>query len=458
MQLVRALAGFTRGESDNVRKAMGKKIIKMLDELEEKFYEGCEKEQTLTRDVAKDLWEKFKEFAKYAFNKSHAIAYSVVANQCAYLKANYTAEFLAASMSSNLNDTDQLALFVVDAKTNFNIPIVAPDINQSDSLFTVKNGKIIYGLAAIKGVGAVATDAIVAERNANGKFKNLTDFAKRCANIINKRILEAFAKVGVLAALEPNRAAIYMNADAILSYAAKSRTAANSLSLFANTTEDDVAEDRLGKNLQKVQSWSFGQRLENELSALGFYISAHPLDQYKHLISRAKLATSASLETLADRKPVQIAANVSSFSRRKTKAGKDMITMNASDSFGNIDAIAFGQSAAEFAQTLSADSIVLIAGKVSNRDDRVSIFVDSIAPLSQWVARVAKKITLDIFDVASLPNVKKAIDTLNRGNTRVIFNLHGADKVATMALPDSVELGGTTVADLAGFGIKVGVE
>ena len=458
MQLTRVLAGFTRGQSDNVRKAMGKKIAKMLDELEGKFYDGCEKEQTLNRDQAKALWEQFKEFAKYAFNKSHAVAYSIVANQCAYLKANYTPEFLAASMSSNLNDTDQLALFVDDAKSNFGIQIVAPDINESESLFTVRNGKIIYALAAIKGVGTVATDAIVAERRANGKFKNLTDFAKRCATIVNKRILEAFAKVGVLDSLEPNRAAIFMNADAILSYASKSREGANSLSLFANTIEDDVAEDRLRKNLPNTSPWTFAQRLENELSALGFYISAHPLDQYKHLINRAKLATSATLASMGDRKPVQIAATVSSFSRRRTKAGKDMITINASDSFGNIDAVAFGQSAADFAQVLSNETLVLISGKTSCRDDRVSIFVDSIIPLTQWVAKIAKKITLDIYNGNVLPDVKKAILALRPGTTRVVLNLHAGDKVAAMALPGGVELGATTATDFINLGIKVEIE
>ncbi len=458
MQLVRALAGFTRGQSDNVRKAMGKKIIKMLDELEEKFYEGCEKEQTLDRDTAHDLWEKFKEFAKYAFNKSHAIAYSIVANQCAYLKANYTPEFLAASMSSNLNDTDQLALFVDDAKANFGIQIVAPDINQSESLFTVRDGKIIYALAALKGVGTAATDLLVAERNANGRFKNLTDFAKRCAPFMNKRILEAFAKVGVLDSLEPNRAAIFMNADAILSYASKSKDSANSLSLFANTVEDDVAEDRLTKNLPRVTPWSFGQRLENELSALGFYISAHPLDQYKHLIAREKLATSETLETMGDRKAVQIAANVNSFSRRKTKTGKEMITINASDSFGNIDAVAFGQSSIEFAQILSTETVVLISGKTSARDDRVSIFVDSIMPLAGWVAKIAKKLTLEIYDAAVLPDVKKALMTLPRGRTSVVLNLHIGDKVAAMALPSGVELGANTATDLVGLGIRVDIQ
>lgn len=458
MMLTRALAGFTRGQSDSVRKAMGKKKIEVLNELELKFLDGCEEQKTLDRATAKDLWEKFKEFAKYAFNKSHAIAYSIVANQCAYLKANYPAEFLAASMSSNLNDTDQLAIFVDDAKSNFNIPIVAPDINQSESLFTVADGKIIYGLAAIKGVGVAATDAIVAERNANGRFKNLTDFAKRCAPIMNKRILEAFAKTGVLDSLEPNRAAVFMNADAILSYASKSKDAANSLSLFANTVEDDVAEDRLGQNLPKTEPWTFGQRLENELSALGFYISAHPLDQYKHLITRAKLATSATLETLGDRKQVQIAANVNSFSRRRTKTGKDMITINASDSFGNIDAVAFGESAAMFAQILTGENVVLISGRTSARDDRVSVFVDSITPLAEWMAKIAKKITLDIRNASVLTDVKKALDALPRGYTQVALNLHTGDRVATMALPGGVELAANTAGDLAALGIKVDIE
>ena len=458
MLLTRALANFTRGESDTVRKAMGKKKLDLLAKLEVKFLDGCEEQGTLDRETAKDLWEKFKEFAKYAFNKSHAIAYSIVANQCAYLKAHYTPEFIAAAMSSNLNDTDQLALFVDDAKSNFGIQIVAPDINESESLFTVKDGKIVYALAAIKGVGTAATDAIIAERNANGKFKNLTDFAKRCAPIMNKRILEAFAKVGVLDSLEKNRAAIFMNADMILSYASKSKDSGNSLSLFANTTQDDVMENRLQSNLPKTEPWTFSQRLENELSALGFYISAHPLDQYKNLIAREKLVTSTSLESVGDRKPVRIAANVGSYSRRRTKTGKEMITIAATDSFGNIDAVAFGDASIEFANILSKESLVLISGKASCRDDRVSVFVDSITPLSQWVAKIAKKITLDVWNGGALPDLKKTLATLPRGSTRVVLNLHGADKIATMVLPGGVELGNNTASDISALGIKVQIE
>ena len=458
MLLTRALADFTRGQSDTVRKAMGKKKADLLAEMEVKFLDGCAKKGTLNADQAKDLWEKFKKFAEYAFNKSHAIAYSIVANQCAYLKANYTPEFLAAAMSSELNATEKLVLLIDDAKTNFGIQIVPPDINNSESLFTVQGGKIVYGLAAIKGVGVAATDVIVRERNEHGRFKNLTDFAKRCAPFMNKRILEAFARVGVLDSLEPNRASIFMNADTILSYASKSKDGANSLSLFANTIEDDVSEDRLRKNLTKTAPWTFSQRLENELSALGFYISAHPLDQYKHLITRAGLATSASLESMGDRKPVHIAACVGSFSRRRTKTGKEMITINASDSAGNIDAVAFGDAAIEFAKTLENDSIVLISGKTSNRDDRVSIFVDSITPLTEWVAKIAKKMTLDISNGRVLPNVKKALGNLPHGATRVELNLHSGDTITKIRLGGGVELGATTAADMVALGIRVEIE
>ena len=457
MQLTRALAGFTRGESDTVRKAMGKKKLELLAKLEIKFLEGCKKEGTLDEATAKDLWEKFKEFAKYAFNKSHAIAYSIVANQCAYLKAHFPAEFLAASMSSNMNDTDQLALFVDDAKSNFGIQIVAPDINKSESLFTVDGGKIIYALAAIKGVGVAATDAIIAER-AKGKFKNITDFAKRCAPKMNKRILEAFAKVGVLDSINPNRAEIFMNADMILSYAAKSKESANMLSLFANTVEDDVAEDRLAKNLVKTAPWTFGQKLENELSALGFYISAHPLDQYKHLIAKARLVTSSKLSELPDRANVRIAANVNSYSHRRTKAGKEMITISASDSAGNIDAVAFGDAVTNLMGVLATETEVVISGRLSNRDDRVSLFVDSIIPLNQWVAEIADKIILDIRKQSVLTDVKKALSTLPAGKTKVALNLYSGGKKTTVELKGGVALGKNTIKDFVGLGIKVEIE
>ena len=459
MQLTRVLAGFSRGQSDTVRKAMGKKKLELLAELEVLFLKGCEEQGTLKEAQAKDLWEKFKKFAEYAFNKSHALAYTIVANQCAYLKAHFPAEFLAASMSSNMNDTDQLSIFVDDAKSNFNIQIVPPDINESESYFYVKDGKIVYALAAIKGVGVGVTDAIVEEREANGKFKNLTDFVKRCAPFINKRILEAFAKVGVLDSLEPNRALIYLRADTILLYAAKSRESANSLSLFANTIEDDVADDKLLKDLSAVKPWTFSQKLENELSALGFYISAHPLDQYKHLISRSNLVVSNKIESLGDRKNVQIAVIINSYSKRLTKSGKELLTINASDSFGNVEGVAFGENASLLANDLKNETgAVILSGKTSVRDDRVSIFVDSVMSMNKWVAKIAKRITIDINSESILPKVKEILSSLNLGYTQVVLNLYSNGKHTTLALKRGVELDLTTSRDLTALGAKVVIE
>jgi DNA polymerase-3 subunit alpha len=458
MQLSRALAGFTRGESDTLRKGMGKKIKEVMDKMRVKFVDGCEAQKTLGREAAEDLYQQFVKFAEYAFNKSHSVAYSVIAAQCAYIKANYPAEFLAAAMSSELNDSDQIALYMDDAKTNFNLEMVPPDVNSSESLFVVRGGRIIFALAAIKGVGKAATDAIVAERNENGRFKNLTDFAKRTAPFINKRVLEAFAKVGALDGLEPNRAKIFMNADAILMYAARQKDSANSLSLFSNTAEDDVSEDRLGKNLAATPAWNFGERMANELGALGFYISAHPMDQYKNLLKREKLTTSVSLQTKRDRENVMIAANVNSFNKRMTKTGKLMCSIAAADSFGNIDAVCFGDSVAPVAQVLQNDNMVLLRGRVSVRDDNVSMFVDGVVPLHHWIADVARKVTLDASGQERLADIKNMIDGLPAGGTKIFLNLAANGKTTTFALPRTVRLSPTIADDFGALGVKVSIE
>jgi DNA polymerase-3 subunit alpha len=162
----------------------------------------------------------------------------------------------------------------------------------------------------------------------------------------------------------------------------------------------------LAKNLVKTTPWTFGQKLENELSALGFYISAHPLDQYKHLIAGARVAISTKLAEMPDRANVRIAANANSYSHRRTKSGKEMVSINASDGFGNIEGIAFGDVVANLMGVLSTETEVVLSGRLSNRDDRISLFVDSIIPMAPWVAGIAKKITLDIRTQSVLSDVK----------------------------------------------------
>jgi len=457
MQLSRALAGFTRGESDTLRKGMGKKIKEVMDKMRVKFVDGCVVQGTLSHDAAEDMYGQFVKFAEYAFNKSHSVAYSVIASQCAYIKAHYPAEFLAASMSSNMGNSDQLSIFMDDARNNFGIEIVPPDVNNSESLFTVRGGKIIFALAAIKGVGRAATDQIVSERQANGTFKNITDFAKRCAPFINKRVLESFAKVGAFDSISPNRAQIFMNTDLIMNFASGSKNSANSLSLFEDTSMNDVIENRLQKNMTKVAPWSFGEQLTHEHSVLGYYISAHPIDQYKNLIARERLTTSVTLQKKRDRETVQMAVSVNSFKRRMTRAGKMMCSIVASDNHGNIDAVAFGDSVPAIAGMLANESLVLLSGRVATRDDSMSLFVDSVQPLANWIAGAAKKLTLDIYRQEVLADVKKTLDGLRPGNTKILINIHG-EKSVSLALPRSVALSPTIGADMNALGVKAVIE
>ncbi|MDR2268567.1 MAG: DNA polymerase III subunit alpha [Rickettsiales bacterium] len=459
MQLSRTLAGFTRGESDTLRKAMGKKIKSIMEEMRVKFIEGCERNDTLTEQQAGELFNQFEKFAEYAFNKAHALCYALVANQCAWLKANYSAEFIAADMSSRLNDTDYIAEDVRDARNNFGIDVMPPDINESESLFSVKNGKIVFGLAAIKGVGAAATGQIIQIRNDGGKFRNLTDFAKRTGGVINKRILENFIKAGVLDSFCPDRAKLYYNADTILIYAAAQKNGGQTLSLFDNTTADDTTDDSLAKRLAVSSAWGFNEVLANETEALGFALQSSPLDPYKKLIESERLLKCSELANQVDRKSVRLAVNVTGYNRRTTKTGKPMMVIKATDGNANIDSVAFGDTVFDLESTLSEHGAVVLAGRTAVREDNsVSLFVDAVFPISEWAAGVARKLALTVVDRTKLSDLKKIIDALPNGQSRITMKIIDGGKEAVLALPRTVRMTADTMVRLSGLGIKVEIE
>lgn len=459
MLLSRVLAGFTRGESDVLRKGISKKVKAILDTMKIKFVEGCTKQNTLTPDQAEDMWIKWEEFAKYAFNKSHSLCYAVIANQCAWLKANYPAEFIAAGMSSELNDTDYIHAYVQDARNNFNVDIIPPDINESESLFSVKKGKIVFGLCAIKGVGKAATDLITTERFTNGEFRNLTDFAKRTAGILNKRILENFVKAGVLDRFCPDRAKLYYNADAILLYAAKQKEGAQTLSLFENTTADDTVEDTLLKQLANSGVWGFNEKLAFETEALGFSLQSSPLDPYKKLISAQGLLKGKDLAKQGDRKSVRIAINVTGFNRRTTKTGKPMLIVKGTDDLVNVDAVAFGESVFALETTLRESATVVIAGRTGVREDNsVSLFVDTIIPIEEWAATVLKKMIITITDKSKMPDLKRLIDALPNGLAKITMKISDGEREAVLALPRGIRMLPDTMMNLSTLGIKTEIE
>jgi DNA polymerase III subunit alpha len=289
MLLSRLLANFTRGESDTLRKAMGKKQKAMLDKLKPKFIEQGSANGHDPK-VLEKIWGDWEKFASYAFNKSHATCYSWVAYQTAYLKAHYPAEFMAANLTNNLSDIAEISNLIEDVQRK-NIKVLGPDINESDATFTVnKQGNIRFGLAALKGVGSSAVDSIIAERGEHGPFTDIFDFITR-VNIrnCNKRCIEALAMTGAFDSL-PNmhRSQFFYEdkpghnfVDILIAFAGKKHNDQNQFTIF--DMDSSIKED-INPVIPECDPWSTYEQVKNEKEIAGFYISAHPLDEFKHII------------------------------------------------------------------------------------------------------------------------------------------------------------------------------
>ncbi len=298
MLLSRLLAGFTRGESDKLRKAMGKKLMDIMNELKAKFEEGCLKnpefrvekwkDEAEAKKLVEKIWTDWEAFASYAFNKSHAVCYAWIAYQTGYLKAHYPAEFMCAQISSEIGNFDKLPGFVAEAK-EIGLELLLPDVNESGARFvpTADSKGIRYGLAGIKGVGGAAAEAIVAEREANGPYKGFMDFTMRLAglNVVNRRVLENLTRVGAFSTLEPNRSKLFNNIDFVLK-AAQERAKER---MSAQTSFFDLMEGAETKcddgSLADFPAFAPAEDLKNERDMLGVYISGDPLSACRKLLN-----------------------------------------------------------------------------------------------------------------------------------------------------------------------------
>ncbi len=303
MLLSRLLAGFTRGQSDQLRKAMGKKLMDIMNELKAKFEKGCLENPEFRIDKWKDeaeakkliekIWTDWEAFASYAFNKSHAVCYAWVAYQTGYMKAHYPAEFMCAQISSEIGNFDKLPGFVAEAQ-EIGLELKLPDVNESGSRFvpTPDSKGIRYGLGGIKGVGELAADAIVAERKANGNYASFTDFCMRLAGTpaVNKRVLENLTRTGAFSTIEPNRAKLFNNIENLVKRAQQrvKEKNSNQMSLF-QFLEEDTPRHETDADLVDTPPWTAVEDLKNERDLLGVYVSGHPLQCCRRII--AEVAT-----------------------------------------------------------------------------------------------------------------------------------------------------------------------
>lgn len=376
MLLSRDLAGFTRGQSDELRKAMGKKLVDKMEALKVKFMEGCEKNGFGPNAKLEQIWSDWAEFAKYAFNKSHATCYSWIAYQTAYLKAHHPAEFMAANLTRNKDDIAEVGKFMDECK-NLGMSVMGPDVNESDLTFTVnKDGNIRFGLGGVKGVGEGAVIAIVEERKKNGKYKSVFDFIERVnLTSCNKRAIESLALAGAFDDFTDIRREQFfvenskneLVLESILRYGSKFQTdmAMTQNSLFGGLDAIEIAKPEI----PYAPEWSPLEKLNKERDLIGMYLSAHPLDEYEFEISHVCNSTTVDLKDLSSLqgKALKIGGMVTNFRHGTSKAGNPYGILMLEDYVGAFEFALFGKNYIEFNKYMIKDLYLYINAVVQER-------------------------------------------------------------------------------------------
>jgi DNA polymerase-3 subunit alpha len=441
MQIAQELSGYSLGGADILRRAMGKKIKAEMEAERAKFVDGAVARGVDKRNAG-HIFEQVEKFAGYGFNKSHAAAYALIAYQTAWLKANYPVEFFAASMTLDMGNTDKLNIFRQELQ-RLGIALLPPDVNASDAVFTVERtadgGKAIrYALGAVKGVGTAAMSALVAERAAGAPFKDLFDFALRCeAKVINKRQLENLAAAGAFDSINPDRAEVHGNVEVLTQHAsaAASERASGQASLFG----DAGAVPAGGRGLNKVAPWTAMEKLNREFKAIGFYLSAHPLDAYGTRLERLKVVPSSSLLARAgtmEATRLKVAGTVISKKERTSARGNRFAFVQMSDAAGMFEVTVFSEVLGKSRDLLEAGRNVLATCDAQRDGEGCRLTVQELVSLDDAVAHAAPGLKVAVGEVAALDKVREIIAAApkGRGEVSLILGLGGGEE-AEIQLP-----------------------
>ena len=421
MQAAQVLAGYSLGEADLLRRAMGKKVQSEMNAQRSRFIEGAAV-NAIAAPKANELFDLIDKFAGYGFNKSHAAAYALIAYHTAWLKAHHAPEFFAASMSFDMAQTDKLALFVEDIRRS-GLDCRGPDINASEADFSVEGGQVRYALGALKGVGEKAMAALVEERSANGPFQSLDDFAARIdPKLLNRRQLESLAAAGAFDTLNPDRATLFAAAETILAHAASAhdqRTSGQG-GLFGGPAQAEVA----GIRLPRESRWRVAERMAAEREAFGFYFSAHPVDAQRHLLAAHKVKSFAGLATLpmpADgaRGAATMAGLVESTRWRTSAKGRRYMMATISDPSGQYEAMVFDDEPSAALEVAARDGQCgLMTVELDRRpgDDVPRVTVKRFQPLDALAKRARLQLTLHLPDAAHATLAANELVTHRGGN------------------------------------------
>jgi DNA polymerase-3 subunit alpha len=425
MQAAQLLAGYSLGQADLLRRAMGKKIKSEMDAQRATFVEGCATHNNIPAAKANELFDLIDKFAGYGFNKSHAAAYALVAYQTAWLKAHHRAEFYAASMSFDMALTDKLSVFVEDMRRG-GVECLPPDINASHPYFTVEIGAVRFALGALRGVGEKAMEGLVEERERGGPFASLENFAARIdPRVLNRRQLESLAGAGAFDSIKPDRAAVFGAAETILAHAASAQQQRESgqAGLFG-TSSAEAAPIRLPRDA----SWTLAQRMAAERDAFGFYFSAHPVDTSRHLLAAHKVKRFAELDEVRIGEGERVAATMAGLvedTRWRTSAkGRRYMMATLSDSSGQFIATAFDDEATTALEAAAkAGQCGLLSVELDRRtgDDAPRVTIKRFQPLSDLAKRTRLQMTIRVPDGATAERIARELTDARDSNGLVRF-------------------------------------
>jgi DNA polymerase-3 subunit alpha len=395
MQIVREIAGYSLAKADIVRRAMGKKDNKLMKQQEKEFISGAEK-NGIDKKLAKEIFQLIKKFADYGFNKSHSVAYSILAYYTAYMKSHYPLEFMCTLLNCRKDDTDEMVLLINECR-RMKIKLSLPNINDCYSDFTIDDkevNRIKFGLASIKNIGTAAVENIVKEREKNGEFESFTDFCSRIdTRLVNKKSVESLIYAGAFDVIEPNRRKLYENFEMIMDRVGNRssvKEAAGQLTLLAGgRSEQSSIPDILNTVSYGKPDWSQRKKLSFEKSVLGLYLSSHPLANYEKEIARTATLRFGDAEDFASGRidssrfsTVSMSGIISNLKVKQSKKGKTFCVFTLEDFTGQGECIVFPQLFERYRETLQNDEIVTVVGRPEENGNTLKIIADRIMPLA----------------------------------------------------------------------------
>jgi DNA polymerase-3 subunit alpha len=430
MQLASVLAGFSLGEADLLRRAMGKKKAEVMAAQKPKFVEGAINKGLISKEQAEKIFDDMAKFAEYGFNKSHSASYALITYRTAWLKVHYTPEYMAALLSSIASDTDKVAEYIKEAK-KFGVEVLSPDVNESEESFTVIGNKIRFGLSAIKGVGKAAIDSIISSRLSGGNFKNLKDFICRTSSkSVNKKIYESLIKAGALDSLYNDRLTLLDQLDEVLTMVKRGTKTESGQSLFNDTLDE---EELYFDDIEIVPKKDFdpGLKLAFEKEVLGLYVSGHPLKPYKFLIESIANFNICSLNEVEVER-VKVCGIIFSKKQVFKKDGSFFFVLNIEDLTGSIECI-YSKKDKTIIDELKENDIVWVEGRLIKKDEESRIIIDQIGKINRKIFHI--KFYGKLCSEGSIMRLKEELLAL-KGDIPLVIH-YVSDNMEKLCLADS---------------------